>query len=64
MIHRVNPSNDHCVARPDREIVQCGDRDLGGIGAARSLEMYAPLYFTLVGALGTYDLNIAVVRAS
>jgi predicted dinucleotide-binding enzyme len=38
--------------------------DLGGIAAARSLEMYAPLYFTLVGALGTYDLNIAVVRAS
>jgi predicted dinucleotide-binding enzyme len=38
--------------------------DLGGIGAARGLEMYAPLYFMLAGALGTWDFNIAVVRAS
>lgn len=38
--------------------------DVGGIGAARAIEMYAPLYFTLVGVLGTYDLNIAVVHAS
>jgi len=38
--------------------------DLGGIGAARGLEMYAPLYFTLAGVIGSWDFNIAVVRAS
>lgn len=37
--------------------------DLGGIRAARATEMYMELYFTLVGALGTFDFNIAVVRA-
>ena len=37
--------------------------DLGGIQAARSTEMYMPLYFTLSGALGTFDFKIAVVRA-
>lgn len=37
--------------------------DLGGIRSARATEMYMPLYFTLVGVLGTYDFNIAVVRA-
>ncbi len=36
--------------------------DLGGIRTARSVEMYAPLYFTLVGVLGTYELNIGVSR--
>jgi 8-hydroxy-5-deazaflavin:NADPH oxidoreductase len=37
--------------------------DLGGIEAARATELYMPLYFTLVGKLGTFDFNIAVVRA-
>lgn len=37
--------------------------DLGGIQGARGAEMYARLYFTLTGALGTWDLNIAIVRA-
>jgi len=37
--------------------------DLGGIRAARATEMYVPLLFSLMGAFGTYDLNIAVVRA-
>jgi predicted dinucleotide-binding enzyme len=36
--------------------------DLGGIHAARATEMYAPLLFTLAGALGTWNLNIAVAR--
>jgi predicted dinucleotide-binding enzyme len=37
--------------------------DLGGIRAARTTEMYAPLLFSLMGVFGTSDLNIAVVRA-
>lgn len=37
--------------------------DLGGIRAARGTEMYMPLYFMLENALGTFDFNIAVVRA-
>lgn len=36
--------------------------DLGDITAARAVEMYSRLYFTLVGALGTFELNINVVR--
>jgi 8-hydroxy-5-deazaflavin:NADPH oxidoreductase len=37
--------------------------DLGGIVAARATEMYMQLYFTFIGVLGTFDFNIAVVRA-
>lgn len=37
--------------------------DLGDITAARAVEMYSRLYFTLVDALGTFELNIDVVRA-
>jgi 8-hydroxy-5-deazaflavin:NADPH oxidoreductase len=37
--------------------------DLGGIRAARATEMYVPLLFSMMGVFGTYDLNIAVVRA-
>jgi predicted dinucleotide-binding enzyme len=38
--------------------------DLGSIRTARATEMYAPLFFALVGALGgSWFLNIAVVRA-
>ncbi len=37
--------------------------DLGGIAAARSTEMYMQLYFNLAGVFGTFDFNIAVVRA-
>ncbi len=44
---------------PDDSVI-----DLGGIGAARAAEMYAPLYFTLAHVLGTYDFNIAVVRGT
>jgi 8-hydroxy-5-deazaflavin:NADPH oxidoreductase len=36
--------------------------DLGDIRAARGTEMYMQLYFTLAGAIGTFDFNIAVVR--
>jgi predicted dinucleotide-binding enzyme len=43
---------------PDSAIV-----DLGGIEAARATEMYVPLLFSLMGALGTSDLNMAVLRA-
>lgn len=37
--------------------------DLGDITGSRAVEMYSRLYFTLVGALGTFDFNIDVVRA-
>jgi predicted dinucleotide-binding enzyme len=36
--------------------------DMGGIRAARGLEMYARFYYELAGALGTWNLNIHVVR--
>ena len=36
--------------------------DLGDITGARAVEMYSRLYFTLVGALGTFELNINVIR--
>ena len=37
-------------------------RDLGGIGAARGLEAYLPLWLSLMGSLGTGDFNIHVAR--
>ncbi|MCG7202287.1 NADPH-dependent F420 reductase [Streptomyces arenae] len=37
--------------------------DLGGIRAARGVEMYGAMTFALSAALGTFDFNIAVVRA-
>ncbi len=37
--------------------------DLGGITAARAVEMYSRLYFTLVQTLGTFELNIKIVAA-
>jgi 8-hydroxy-5-deazaflavin:NADPH oxidoreductase len=37
--------------------------DLGGIRAARGLEMYLPLWVSLMGKLGTADFNIKLVRA-
>ena len=36
--------------------------DLGGIEQARGTEMYLPLWLRLMGALGTPQFNIAVVR--
>jgi 8-hydroxy-5-deazaflavin:NADPH oxidoreductase len=36
--------------------------DLGGIDAARGMEMYLPLWLGMMGALGTPNFNIAVVR--
>jgi predicted dinucleotide-binding enzyme len=36
--------------------------DLGGIRSARGCEMYLPLWLSLMGALGTGDFNINVVR--
>ncbi len=36
--------------------------DLGGIRAARGVEMYSRLYFDLVAVIGNFDFNIAVVR--
>lgn len=38
--------------------------DLGGITAARAVEMYSRMYFTLVGVLGTFELNINVISAT
>lgn len=37
--------------------------DLGGIAAARGLEMFLPLWVTIMGALETPNFNIALVRA-
>jgi predicted dinucleotide-binding enzyme len=37
--------------------------DLGGIRAARSTEMYLPLWLSLMGLLGSGDFNIQVVKA-
>src|SRR5690242_2859750 len=37
--------------------------DLGGIDAARALEMYLPLWLRLFQAAGTPHINIAVMRA-
>lgn len=36
-------------------------RDLGGISAARGMEMYLPLWLNLMGALGTAAFNVHVV---
>jgi 8-hydroxy-5-deazaflavin:NADPH oxidoreductase len=36
--------------------------DLGGIRAARGVEMYLPLWLSLMGVLGTADFNIRVTR--
>ncbi|MFL5893912.1 MAG: NADPH-dependent F420 reductase [Thermoleophilaceae bacterium] len=44
---------------PDERIL-----DLGGIEAARGMEMYLPLWLRLFQAAGTGHLNIAVMRAS
>jgi hypothetical protein len=38
--------------------------DLGGLDAARGLEMYLPLWLRLYQAAGTPEINIAVIRAS
>ncbi len=38
--------------------------DLGGIRAARGLEMYMPLWLSLMGVVGNGDFNINVVRAT
>ena len=38
-------------------------RDLGGITAARGLEMYLPLWVRLMGSLGTAEFNIRIVQA-
>lgn len=37
--------------------------DLGGLRAARGMEMYLPLWLSLMQTLGTADFNIAVMRA-
>ena len=36
--------------------------DLGDITTARGTEMYLPLWIRLMGALGTWEFNIKVVR--
>jgi 8-hydroxy-5-deazaflavin:NADPH oxidoreductase len=41
----------------------CSIVDLGGIRAARGMEMYLPLWLSLFGRLGTGDFNIAVLSA-
>lgn len=37
--------------------------DLGGIETARGVEMYLPLWLRVMGALGTADFQVKVVRA-
>jgi 8-hydroxy-5-deazaflavin:NADPH oxidoreductase len=37
--------------------------DAGGIAASRGLELYLPLWLSLMGSFGTPSFNIAVVRA-
>lgn len=37
--------------------------DLGGLRAARGMEMWLPLWLSLTQAVGTYDLNITVEHA-
>jgi predicted dinucleotide-binding enzyme len=37
--------------------------DVGGIGAARGLELYLPLWLSLMGSFGTPNFNVGVVRA-
>ena len=48
-----------------RELGWTGDRvvDLGGIRAARGMEMYLPLWLSMMQAFGTAAFNIRVVRA-
>lgn len=36
--------------------------DLGGVTGSRAIEMYARLFFTLVGVYGDFNFSIAVVR--
>lgn len=36
--------------------------DLGGLRAARGMEMYLPLWLSLMSSLGTADINVQVVR--
>ena len=36
--------------------------DLGGIETARGTEMWLPLWLRLMGALGTAQFNLAIVR--
>ncbi|MDP9340564.1 MAG: NAD(P)-binding domain-containing protein [Actinomycetota bacterium] len=42
---------------PDEAVI-----DLGGIESARGMEMYLPLWLSLMGALGTPNFNILVQR--
>jgi predicted dinucleotide-binding enzyme len=37
--------------------------DAGGIGAARGLELYLPLWLSLMGSFGSPSFNVSVVRA-
>ena len=37
--------------------------DLGGLRAARGMEMYVMLWWDMTQAVGTYEINIAVDRA-
>jgi predicted dinucleotide-binding enzyme len=37
--------------------------DAGGISSARGLELYLPLWLSLMGSFGTPSFNVAVVRA-
>jgi 8-hydroxy-5-deazaflavin:NADPH oxidoreductase len=38
--------------------------DAGGMVAARGLELYLPLWLSLMGTFGTPDFNVSVVRAA
>lgn len=65
--HTVFVSGDDAVAKEVvsgllREMGHQDVVDLGGIETARGPEMYLPLWLRLMGALGTVDFNIQVVR--
>ena len=65
--HTVFVSGDEAAAKETvtgllRELGHQDVVDLGGIETARGTEMYLPLWLRLMGALGTVDFNVHVVR--
>ena len=65
--HTVFVSGDDAAAKETvtgllRELGHQDVVDLGGIETARGTEMYLPLWLRLMGALGTVDFNVHVVR--
>ena len=66
--HTVFVSGDNPTAKAVVEglLLEMGHTDvldLGGIETARGVEMYLPLWLRVLGALGTADFQVKVVRA-